>query len=186
MTEWAATPIPGALTARLVEHSDTRGSFMELWRQGWTDGLPDGEFRQANLSRSRAGVLRGMHFHRRQADLWIVAEGSAFAALLDLRPVLDGSAQRPPAATVELRTGSALYLPRLVAHGFYALADLALIYLVTREFDGSDELGFAWDDPELAIEWPSAEPVLSDRDRSNPSLADALGALGQDTQSEGR
>ena len=69
-----------------------RGSFRELWRAG---DFPDEPFVQANLSTSAAGVLRGLHLHRRQDDLWIVADGRAFVALVDVRPMLDGSGQRP-------------------------------------------------------------------------------------------
>jgi dTDP-4-dehydrorhamnose 3,5-epimerase len=57
-----------------------------------------------------------------------------------------------------------------VAHGFYARADLELVYLVTNEYDSTDELGFAWDDPDTAIPWPMNEPIVSARDRSNPPL----------------
>ena len=75
-------------------------------------------------------------------------------------------------------------IPAGVAHGFLALDQLELIYLVTNEFDGSDELGFAWDDPAVGVPWPTVagtpdgRPILSDRDRSNPSLADLVAGLG--------
>jgi dTDP-4-dehydrorhamnose 3,5-epimerase len=68
----------------------------------------------------------------------------------------------------ERRVG--LYIPPGVAHGFYAETDLTLLYLVDAEFTGEDEFGLAWDDPDVAIAWPSPDPILSDRDRSNPSL----------------
>jgi dTDP-4-dehydrorhamnose 3,5-epimerase-like enzyme len=70
-----------------------------------------------------------------------------------------------------------------VAHGFLALETLALVYLVTAEYDDTDELGFAWDDPLAAVPWPvvpgqaDGRPILSGRDRSNPSLADLVGRL---------
>ena len=79
---------------------DPRGSFRELWRAG---DFPDEPFVQANLSTSAAGVLRGLHLHRRQDDLWIVADGRAFVALVDLRPMLDGSGTAPLIETRELR-----------------------------------------------------------------------------------
>lgn len=114
-----------------------------------------------------------MHFHRRQADLWLVAEGEALVAAADLRQT-DASGARPAIETHELKAGDAIFLPELVAHGFYARTALTLIYLVTNEFDGSDEQGFAWDDPLAAIAWDDLDPILSDRDRSNPDLATAL------------
>lgn len=175
MIAWRPSSIiPGAVSARLTAHEDERGSFMELWRTAWTEGLEDAMFVQANLSRSRKGVLRGMHFHRRQADLWLVTEGTALAALADLRAMLDGEAAAPSIETIQLEAGDALYLPRLVAHGFYAMTDLAMVYLVTRQYDSSDEFGFAWDDPLAAIDWPTENPILSQRDRGNPDLASSL------------
>ncbi|MBA3778628.1 MAG: dTDP-4-dehydrorhamnose 3,5-epimerase family protein [Chloroflexi bacterium] len=174
--EWAAGPIDGVTQRSLPLHADPRGAFRELWRASWTDGLGT-RFVQSNLSRSRAGALRGMHFHRRQADLWVVIEGRAVVALADLRPMRDGTAHKPPVATVDLTVGDALFLPEWVAHGFFAPEEMALIYFVTQEFDGSDELGFAWDDPQVGIPWPSRDVILSERDRSNPSLGEALAGI---------
>jgi dTDP-4-dehydrorhamnose 3,5-epimerase len=74
-------------------------------------------------------------------------------------------------------------IPAGVAHGFLALEPLDLLYLVTDEYDGSDELGFAWDDPAAGVPWPTdlptpdGAPILSDRDRSNPSLAELAATL---------
>jgi dTDP-4-dehydrorhamnose 3,5-epimerase len=70
-----------------------------------------------------------------------------------------------------------------VAHGFLAIEALQLLYLVTNEYDGSDELGFAWDDPAVGVPWPKVEgtadgrPILSDRDRSNPTLVGLVESL---------
>jgi dTDP-4-dehydrorhamnose 3,5-epimerase len=131
---------------------------------------------QSNLSRSRAGVLRGLHFHREQADYWCFIEGRAFAALVDVRK---GSPTEGRAWWQEFDTGSGLrgvYVPPGVAHGFYAVTDVALQYVVDRAFTGEDEFGVAYDDPQLAIAWPGDAPVLSERDRSNPSLAEVLAA----------
>lgn len=170
------------LQARLTAHADSRGAFMELWRDPWTIGLasPDegssGAMRQANLSRSRSGVLRGMHFHQRQSDLWVVIEGEALAAVVDLRRLKPGEA--PGVEMHDLGAGGALFIPAGVAHGFYARSDLTLVYLVTNEYDGSDEHGFAWDDPDAAIPWPTRAVTLSERDAGNPPLRDVLGRLG--------
>jgi dTDP-4-dehydrorhamnose 3,5-epimerase len=177
--DWLESSIPGLLSRTLQVHADDRGSFAELWRASWTGGLDVGAFRQANLSRSQARVLRGMHFHRRQADLWVVINGRAFVVVADLRPLLEEGRSRTPVETRELAPGAALLIPSLVAHGFYAVEALDLVYLVTQEFDASDELGFAWDDPEAGIEWPDRSPILSGRDRSNPSLRKVLASLRQ-------
>ncbi len=166
--------LPGVAYGAIDRHGDERGSFRELWR---ASDLPDRRFVQANLSTSAAGVLRGLHLHRRQDDLWVVAEGRAFVALVDARPLVAGVGD----AVVEVRELVAdewVVIPTGVAHGFLALDPLQLIYFVTNEYDGSDELGFAWDDPAVGVPWPTlsatpdGRPILSPRDAANPPLAD--------------
>ena len=179
MTGTARPPssLPGVRYGAIVRHADTRGSFRELWR---ASDFPDEPFVQANLSTSAAGVLRGLHLHRRQDDLWIVADGRAFVALVDLRPMLDGSGSAPRIETRELGADEWVAIPTGIAHGFLALDPLQLIYLVTNEYDGSDELGFAWDDPTVAVDWPrlkgtvDGRPILSERDGANPPLSELL------------
>lgn len=172
---WRSGPLDGVLRRSIDFHPDERGSFGELWRASWTSPLGE-PMRQANLSRSRAGVLRGLHLHRRQADLWVLAEGRAVIGLVDVRPRLEGGGPAR-ATTLEAGPGDAVYLPAGIAHGFYARDDIMLIYLVTNEYDGSDELGFAWDDPTVGIAWPDGRPTLSERDASAPSLDDLLASL---------
>lgn len=169
----ALTDIPGVRLIELEALGDDRGTFMELFRQSW---LPQTApvIVQSNLSHSAAGVLRGLHFHRGQADYWCVLAGRAFVVLADLRP---GSATRGRAEAMtfdasESRRG--LYVPPGVAHGFCALTEVDLLYQVDAYFTGDDEFGVAWDDPELAVAWPLADPTLSERDRNNPSLAVVL------------
>ena len=175
--------LPGVSYGRIARHGDERGSFRELWR---ASDFPDEPFVQANLSTSAAGVLRGLHLHRRQDDLWVVADGRAFVALVDVRPLLDGSASAPGVETRELGADDWVVIPTGVAHGFLALDPLQLVYLVTNEYDGSDELGFAWDDPAVGGRLagpprnPDGRPVLSDRDGANPPLAELLVRLRAD------
>jgi dTDP-4-dehydrorhamnose 3,5-epimerase len=195
--ERSPSALPGVRYGAIARVEDRRGSFRELWREsafGTIDpddaGAAGGDprFVQANLSTSAAGVLRGLHYHRRQLDYWIVVSGQAFVALVDVRPVLDGRSSTPSVETRELLEDDWVVIPSGVAHGFLALDSLRLMYLVSNEYDGSDELGFAWDDPAVAVPWPAVpgspdgRPVLSDRDRSNPSLADLLVRL-RDTAS---
>lgn len=175
--DWASTDIAGVLRRRLVAHEDRRGSFSELWRSGWTAPLSPDPFVQANLSMSMAGVLRGMHFHLHQADLWIVLDGKAVVALADLRGIGTRTDWRPQTTLLELGAGEALFIPERVAHGFYAPVELSLIYFVTQVFDGTDEHGFGWNDPLVAIPWPTTDPLLSDRDRANPRLEDVVPVL---------
>jgi dTDP-4-dehydrorhamnose 3,5-epimerase len=176
-TNWQPTAIDGVFRRSTPVLSDDRGAFMELWRASLTEPLGEERFVQGNLSRSRSGVLRGMHFHQRQADVWVLLEGRALAATTDLRPLLARTDRAAVSEILSLEPGDVLYLPRRVAHGFWAVEPVSLIYFVSNEYDGSDELGFAWNDPVARIPWPPGEPILSDRDRNNPPLADAIGAL---------
>jgi len=166
----------------LTSHGDVRGTFTELWRASNPAGGTD-PFVQANVSTSSPGVLRGLHLHRRQLDYWVVLGGRAFVALVDARGPINGVA---PAATVEARELGQhdwVIIPAGVAHGFLALEALQLLYLVTNEYDGSDELGFAWDDPAVGVPWPvvsatsDGRPILSERYASNPSLAELVAHL---------
>jgi dTDP-4-dehydrorhamnose 3,5-epimerase len=164
--------IEGVLRFPLEPHPDERGSFTEVYRASWmpgTDPMP-----QANLSISAANVLRGLHFHRRQADYWCVLNGVAFIGLFDLRrgSPTEGRGEELRVDAEERRIG--LYIPSGVAHGFYAETPVQLQYLVDRYFTGEDEFGIAWDDPDLGIRWPATEPILSARDRANPPLAEVL------------
>ncbi len=164
--------IDGVRLFPLTPHPDDRGSFTEYYRREWIPEMR--EMVQGNLSLSRANVLRGLHFHREQADYWCFASGRSVTGLYDLRagsPTEGKKAEIPIDADGD-RFG--LYIPRGVAHGFYAETDVVLIYFVDQYFTGADEFGVAWDDPDLGIDWPSREPILSDRDRSNGSLADAM------------
>ena len=163
--------IDGVKVMDLEVHSDVRGSFVEFYRGSW---LPvERPALQGNISRSAAGTLRAMHFHRHQWDYWFALSGEAFVALVDLR---SGSPSERATWTLRLSgaTPRGLFIPPGVAHGFLAETDLVLEYLVDRYFDGTDEWGIAWDDPALGIDWPAADLILSDRDRNNPSLAEAL------------
>jgi dTDP-4-dehydrorhamnose 3,5-epimerase len=120
-----------------------------------------------------------MHFHLRQVDLWIVLDGRAQVGLVDLRDARSDSSWRPRTALIDLGRGEAVFIPERVAHGFYALEELSLLYLVTNEFDGRDEHGFAWDDPALGLQWPAGRPILSPRDGANPPLREVVARLGQ-------
>lgn len=187
-----ASSIRGVRFGSVERHADERGSFREIWRAdtfgaidpalAGADPCTEPRFVQANLSTSAAGVLRGLHLHRRQFDHWVVASGRAFVALVDVRPMLAGG-ERPVVETRELHQDGWVDIPTGVAHGFLALQDLELVYLVTATYDGSDELGFAWDDPLAAVPWPTVpgtgdgRPILSRRDRANPPLRDLIERL---------
>jgi dTDP-4-dehydrorhamnose 3,5-epimerase len=189
----APSSLDGVRFGSVVRHADTRGSFREVWRASTfppltpeeTGAPPGGEprFVQANLSTSAQGVLRGLHYHRRQLDYWIVASGRALVALVDVRPLLSARGERAHVEMRELVADEWVVIPAGVAHGFLALEPLELLYLVTNEFDNTDELGFAWDDPAVGVPWPAVtgtpdgRPILSDRDRTNPPLAELVASL---------
>src|SRR5919198_4325562 len=166
------TGIDGVLLVPLTAHPDSRGSFTEIFRRDW---IPEArEMVQANVSISRSNVLRGLHFHRLQADYWCVTAGRAFVGLYDLRR---GSPTERKKAEIKIAAPEdwlGLYIPKGVAHGFYAETDVHLQYLVDEYFTGQDEFGVTWDDPDVGIDWPAEHPTLSDRDRSNPSLRSVL------------
>jgi dTDP-4-dehydrorhamnose 3,5-epimerase len=184
--------IAGVGWGSVVRHADERGSFRELWRSGSYGevdpvlaGLPESSevrFVQCNLSISAAGVLRGLHLHRRQLDHWVVVGGRAFVALVDVRPMLEGE-DRPIVSARVLDADATVSIPVGVAHGFLALEPLELAYFVTNEYDGTDELGFAWDDPLAEVLWPvvpqpaGPRPILSPRDLANPSLVDLVAQI---------
>ena len=176
--------LPGVRYGAVARHADARGSFRELWRADDVAVVAHGgPFVQANLSTSAARVLRGLHLHRRQLDYWVVSAGRAFVALADVRPLLGGAAVSAPVETRELGPDDWVVIPAGVAHGFLAIEPLELLYLVTNPYDGSDELGFAWDDPAVGVPWPTitgspgGRPMLSERDTANPPLAELVAGL---------
>ena len=177
MTDWQEASLSGVWRSSIDLHTDLRGSFAEFWRHSQGRRLGVGDVVQANISRSDMDVVRGMHFHLRQTDVWAILEGQAVVALVDLRDRLRGGSAAPQVLAERLIAGDSLVIPEGVAHGFWALDRVTLLYLVTNEYDGTDELGFAWNDPEAAIPWPSdRDPVLSPRDTVAPGLAEAVEA----------
>jgi dTDP-4-dehydrorhamnose 3,5-epimerase len=151
-------------------HGDERGRFSETYRRSW---FPHGqEMVQGNRSDKSAGAIVGLHYHRHQADYWYVVRGAARVVLHDLRV---GSPTQDTTLVVDIGDGNeqGVYIPPGVGHGFSARTDLTITYLVDRYYDPDDELGVAWDDPDLAIDWGvPLPPVLSARDRQNPRKAD--------------
>lgn len=162
--------IYGVQVAELVVRGDERGQFVETFRTEW---FPQRSWEriQTNRSDSQAGVLRGLHYHHRQVDYWYVPRGTIRVGMADLRP---GSPTYLQSAVLELGDENplGLYIPVGVAHGFVALTDATLTYLVDNYYDGTDENGVAWDDPQLQVPWGIASPLLSPRDQKNPRLAD--------------
>lgn len=172
MPQLQATKIKDVYTVPLRVFEDERGRFMETFRKEWFP-FRSWDVVQTNRSDSRAGVLRGLHFHHRQVDYWHVVAGTIRVGLYDLRP---GSPTRGVAHTLEMEASHplGLFIPVGVAHGFLALTDVTLTYVVDNYFDSSDEFGIAWNDPVVAMPWGIETPLLSPRDAGNPFLSDIL------------
>jgi dTDP-4-dehydrorhamnose 3,5-epimerase len=150
-------------------HGDERGRFVETYRRSW---FPLGrEMVQGNRSEKQAGAVVGLHYHLHQADYWYVLRGTARVVLHDLRL---GSPTEGATLSLDLDGGSdnGVFIPPGVAHGFASLTDVLLWYLVDGYYNQNDELGVAWDDPDIAVVWGIEDPVLSPRDRTNPRRAD--------------
>ena len=162
--------IPDLLIASITAFGDSRGAFMETFRREWFPWV-NWDRMQSNCSISAAGVLRGLHYHHHQIDYWFVTRGTIRVGLVDLRP---SSPAYLRGTTIEMGEDNriGLFVPSGVAHGFCALTDVTLTYLVNNYYDGADELGVAWDDPALGVPWGVDAPVLSARDLKNPRLAD--------------
>ena len=162
--------IAGVKFARLAAHGDERGRFLETFRKSW---FPERswEIVQTNRSDSKAGVLRGLHYHFHQVDYWYVPNGRIRVGLADLRTASPtcGASQ-----VVEIGDDNqmGIFIPCGVAHGFYAITDATLTYLVDNYYDGADEFGVAWNDPDLAVPWQVENPILSGRDQRNPLFND--------------
>lgn len=150
-------------------YGDERGRFVETYRREW---FPQGrEMVQANLSDKKAGTVVGLHYHLHQADYWLVPRGRARVVLHDLR---EGSPTDKATLTFEIGEDDlrGVFIPPGVAHGFAALCDMTITYLVDGYYNPADELGVAWDDPEVGADWGVTDPILSARDRTNPRRAD--------------
>ena len=147
-------------------HADERGLFVETYRRDWIPGAR--EMIQTNRSDKSAGSLVGLHYHLHQSDYWYVVRGSMRVVLHDLRlgGPTDGATQIIDLHADEHR---GVYIPPGVAHGFAALTDLTMTYLVDGYYNPTDELGVAWNDPAIGADWGVADPVMSNRDRTNPA-----------------
>jgi dTDP-4-dehydrorhamnose 3,5-epimerase len=174
------TKLDGVVLIEPDVHGDSRGFLVETFRRDAWAGLGvDAEFVQHNQSRSVKDTLRGIHFQTEpgQAKLVRCPRGKVFDVAVDLRrgsptygqwegQVLDDEKHRQ------------LFVPAGFGHGFAVLSDVAdVAYLLSSTYDPATEAGIAWDDPEVGIEWPVADPLLSERDKSAPKLAEVAETL---------
>jgi dTDP-4-dehydrorhamnose 3,5-epimerase len=152
---------------------DNRGYFLETYRRNVYEaqGMPF-HFVQENLSYSRKGVLRGLHYQlgEPQGKLVWVSQGEIFDVAVDIRrgsPIFG----RWVGVWLSSENHKQLYIPPGFAHGFCVKSESALVtYKCTRYYAPKEERGLRWDDPQLAIDWPLTEPIISEKDKMLPVL----------------
>ena len=171
------TPLAGVVVIEPDVHRDARGFFLETYHETqYRDaGLKD-RFVQDNHSRSSRNVLRGLHLQVRhpQGKLVRVVNGVVWDVAVDIDP-LSETFKKWVGVELSGENYRLLYIPPGYAHGFVVLSEQAdLVYKCTAFYTPGDEVGILWNDPELGIDWPVQEPVLSDGDASNLSLAHYL------------
>jgi dTDP-4-dehydrorhamnose 3,5-epimerase len=174
------TRIEGLALVEPKVHGDSRGFFLETYAvEEWRELGVDAEFVQQNHSRSSRGTLRGLHFQTTpgQAKLLRCARGEILDVAVDLRKdsVTYGQWE---AHVLDDEKHHQLFVPIGFAHGFVVLSEVAdVCYQVSSLYDPATEMGIAWDDPEIGIDWQVADPLLSERDKTAPHLAEIAAQL---------
>ena len=168
------TNLPGVLVFEPKVFGDERGFFMEIWHAERYEeaGLPS-HFVQDNLSFSQRGVLRGLHFQNpdQQGKLVYVLQGEAYDVAVDIR-VGSPTFGEWEAVVLSSENKRQLYVPEGFAHGFLVTSSTALFaYKCTARYNAQAEASVLWNDPQIGIEWPVERPVLSEKDRAAPPLA---------------
>ena len=180
MTAKLETQLDGVVLIEPEVHGDERGFLVETFRDdGWRELGVEVEFVQENHSRSGRGILRGLHFQTRpgQAKLVRCMRGRIFDVAVDLRR---GSPTfgRWEGHELDDERHRQLLVPVGFGHGFCVLSEEADVsYLLSSVYDPATEAGIAWDDPDVGVEWPVSEPLLSERDRAAPRLEEVAGSL---------
>lgn len=167
------TPLDGLLLFKPRVFGDNRGFFYESWRrEDYQAAGVQEEFLQDNSSYSEKGVLRGLHIQRSQSQILWPVYGHVYQVLLDCRR---SSKTYGKHFGVHLKhtEPTQVYMPPGFAGGFYVLSDFACMnYKCSQYYSPHNEGGVLWSDPDLAIEWPSHEPIMTPRDQSFPRLRD--------------
>ena len=168
------TEIPDLVLLEPTAHGDQRGFLLESFREDvWAEHGVEGPFVQDNHSRSDKGILRGLHFQTRpgQAKLVRTVRGAIWDVAVDLRRD-SPTYKRWEGYELSDKNHRQLFVPVGFAHGFCILSEVAdVAYKLTSAYDPDTEAGIRWDDPDLGVEWPVADPQLSERDRVAPKLA---------------
>jgi dTDP-4-dehydrorhamnose 3,5-epimerase len=167
------TQLEGPVLVQPKVHGDERGFFVETYRKNAYAELGIGdEFVQDNHSRSRRGVVRGMHYQPGQAKLVRCARGAILDVICDIRPGSE-TFGRWEAFPLTDENGHQLYVPDGFAHGFAVISEMAdVVYKVSTYYDPDAESGFRFDDPEVGIAWPDVDLTPSERDKGAPLLSE--------------
>jgi dTDP-4-dehydrorhamnose 3,5-epimerase len=175
MAEWLPTKLDGVVLIEPQVHGDERGFMLESYsRERWRELGVGVDFVQHNQSRSSKGTLRGIHFQTEpgQAKLVRCARGGILDVAVDLRRGSPTYGQWEAHVLDDVRHRQ-LFVPIGFGHGFAVLSDVAdVAYQVSSYYDPATETGIAWDDPEIAVDWGVTDPLLSERDKTAPTLAD--------------
>jgi len=169
------TELPGCVVIEPAVHGDARGFFYESFNAArFAQAGLESAFVQTNVSRSAQGVLRGLHYQwpNPQGKLVSVLEGEVYDVAVDIRK---GSPMfgRWAAAILSADNKRHFWIPEGFAHGFAVLSQNAtFVYQCTAPYDRAADSGVRWNDAALAIDWPIAEPLLSDKDQRTPFLAE--------------
>jgi dTDP-4-dehydrorhamnose 3,5-epimerase len=170
-----AGKIPGVRIVEPSVHGDERGFFMESYsRDRYAEAGIPGEFVQDNVSLSSKGILRGLHLQHpnAQGKLCFVLEGEVFDVAVDVR-VGSPTFGQWEGVTLSSENKRQIYVPPGFAHGFCVLSERAMFsYKCSDFYAARSEIGVAWDDPAIGIEWPIQSPRLSDKDQQNRRLQD--------------
>jgi len=168
------TELDGVVLLDPAVHGDERGFLVETFSApAWRELGVEAEFVQDNHSRSHAGILRGLHFQTRpgQAKLVRCSRGRIWDVAVDLRRD-SPTYGRWEGHELDDELHRQLFVPAGFAHGFCVLSEIADVhYKLSSLYDPATEAGIAWDDPDLAVAWPVADPQVSGRDLSAPRLA---------------
>lgn len=171
MVETSNTPLSGALTVTPKVFSDARGFFFESYRKSSYTGL--GEFVQDNVSKSTQHVLRGLHLQtdpNSQAKLVQVLVGEIFDVAVDLRTGSQTYGQWHGEKLSETNHKQ-FFIPSGFAHGFLVLSEVAVfLYKCSNYYHPISEVTIAWDDPDIGIQWPCKNPILSSKDTAGISF----------------
>lgn len=180
MTTRLETAIDGVVLVEPQVHGDERGFLVETFRDGlWRELGVEMEAVQENHSRSGRNILRGLHFQTTpgQAKLVRCMRGRIWDVAVDLRRDSDTYGQWEGHELDDERHRQFL-VPVGFAHGFCVLSDVAdVAYKLSSLYDPATEAGIAWDDPDVGVEWPVTEPMLSERDKTAPKLAEIADRL---------